>query len=135
MEKVQTSENLTLFADLGRIIAEFRVRRGFSQKDFAERCDVTAPYLSQIEKGHKMPSYGLLAKICEQLGVSQNDLFRLMFVDSFLETGEESKQEAIALLRDLLDRLTSTSNKTNGFGRGMNSHNNGVSDHKERLHC
>ena len=105
MNHPESNGALTLFYDLGRIVTNFRRRKGFSQKELADKCDITAPYLSQVEKGHKMPSHALFAKICEQLGVSQNDVFRLMFIDSFLETTDESKKEVIALLRGLLDKL------------------------------
>lgn len=102
---IDKNENLGMFYDLGRLITEFRRRKGMSQKEFAEKTGITASYLSQIEKGHKMPSYALVNKFCEQLNISQRDLIRLMFIDSYIETNNESKQDVIAILRDLLDKL------------------------------
>ena len=117
IKSVSNDQTLAVFYDLGRIITEIRRRKGFSQKEFAEKCEITAPYLSQIEKGHKMPSHSLLSTICRNLGISQNHLFRLMFIDSFVETKDESKQEVIAILRDLLDKLTIDSGRIKQYSK------------------
>lgn len=52
---------------LGDRIAEKRKKMGFSQEELGTRVGVTPAFVSQIEKGVRCPSYGLLQKIAHEL--------------------------------------------------------------------
>jgi transcriptional regulator with XRE-family HTH domain len=54
---------------LGERILQKRKQIGCSQETLAERLGVTASFVSQIEKGTRNPSYGLLQKISFELDV------------------------------------------------------------------
>ncbi|MDR1858704.1 MAG: helix-turn-helix domain-containing protein [Treponema sp.] len=71
---------------LGKNIKILRARRGLSQADFAEKADISIPFLSNIERGIKYPQPDMLSKIVTALGVEVNDLFA-----ANLESGEGNK--------------------------------------------
>jgi transcriptional regulator with XRE-family HTH domain len=60
---------MTVELTLGSAIRRLRQASGFSQKEFAERLAVTAPYLSRVEAGRKEPSVQLLKKIAHELEI------------------------------------------------------------------
>ena len=92
---------------IGPAISRARVRKGYSQKQLAQLCGITPTYMSQIEGGKKVPSYSLVEKLCQGLGIKQQDIYRTMFLDSFVnENPESDKAEFISILREMLDRLT-----------------------------
>ena len=97
---------------IGPAISRYRVRKGLAQKQLAKLCGITPTYMSQIESGKKVPSFNLVEKLCRELGIKQQDIYRTVFLDSFVnEDPESDKAEFISLLREMLDRLTMTSKK------------------------
>lgn len=58
----------------GRVVVEFRNRRGMTRSQLAERAELSYPYVSQIETGLRKPSRKAAAKLAEALGVSAFDL-------------------------------------------------------------
>jgi len=73
----------TIKDTLGKNIKILRARRGLSQADFAEKADISIPFLSNIERGIKYPQPDMLSKIATALGVEVNELFV-----ASLESGE-----------------------------------------------
>lgn len=61
---------------MGDRIKETRKMRGFTQEQLAERIDVTLEYISQIERGLKIPSMQVFMKLIEVLDVSADYLLR-----------------------------------------------------------
>jgi putative transcriptional regulator len=55
-------------------ISKFRVKKGFTQEEFANRLKINKFHLSRVENGKKNPSVGLLKNISEVLNVSIDDL-------------------------------------------------------------
>jgi transcriptional regulator with XRE-family HTH domain len=55
--------------NIGNAIKELRIKRGFNQIDFADKCGLSQSYLSLIEKGKKEPTLSLLKKISSTLSM------------------------------------------------------------------
>ena len=63
-------------AALGKRIREARSKKGYTQQDLAERADIGVVYLSEIERGIKMPSLNIFIKIIDALEVSADYILR-----------------------------------------------------------
>lgn len=59
---------------LGRAVGFLREQAGLSQDLLAERADVSASWLSQIENGHCDPIWGDMRRIASELKVSMVSL-------------------------------------------------------------
>ena len=60
---------------LGKNIKQYRILRGFSQEEFAEKIDISQQTLSRIECGKNFLTAETLEKILSVLGVKINELF------------------------------------------------------------
>ncbi|MCL5024800.1 MAG: helix-turn-helix domain-containing protein [Nitrospirae bacterium] len=60
--------------DLGSKLKELRARSGMSQKDLAEKVDLTPSFLSQLENNQISPSLSSFMQICNVLGVNPGEL-------------------------------------------------------------
>lgn len=49
-------------------LREYRIARGLSQEDFAKSVGVQKAAISRIEQGKRVPSMGLVSRICEASG-------------------------------------------------------------------
>lgn len=63
-------------ASLGRRIREARRQKGYTQHALAEKADIGEVYLSEIERGLKMPSMNIFIKIVSALEVSADYVLR-----------------------------------------------------------
>lgn len=63
--------------NLGTTIKKLRQQKGFKQNIFANKCDITPAYLSQIENNIKEPNISTLRVICSNLEVPIPILFFL----------------------------------------------------------
>ena len=61
--------------DLKLYIKEFREATGLSLTQLANKSKVSVSYLSEVERGQKMPSLTILCKIANGLGVNSKDLY------------------------------------------------------------
>ena len=61
---------------MGDRIREARKKQNLTQEQLAEKLDVTVVYISQIERGLKLPSLPIFVKIVEILNVSADYLLR-----------------------------------------------------------
>jgi transcriptional regulator with XRE-family HTH domain len=61
----------------GRRVRVLREARGLSLRDLAERSGVSAPMLSQVERGDTSPTLAVAAKIASGLDLSLSQLLRL----------------------------------------------------------
>lgn len=61
---------------LGKRIREARKSKGFTQGKLAEKIGTSDVYISEIERGNKMPSIPLLISIVEALDISADYLLR-----------------------------------------------------------
>jgi transcriptional regulator with XRE-family HTH domain len=60
---------------LGRAIACTRIEQGMKRKDLVEAAGISYPFLAELENGHKWPSFAMLDRIAEALGVGSLYLF------------------------------------------------------------
>ena len=63
-------------AALGKRIRESRIKKGYTQKNLADRAGIGIVYLSEIERGIKMPSLTIFIKIINALEVSADYVLR-----------------------------------------------------------
>ena len=73
--------------NLGSTIKTLRKQKGIKQNLFADKCDITQTYLSQIENNAKRPNLSTLQIISDKLGVPMPILFFLSL------DGEDIKPE------------------------------------------
>lgn len=62
---------------VGPRIRALREAMGFSLRELAERCGVSAPMLSQVERGETSPTLAVAAKIAAGLDLTLSQLLRL----------------------------------------------------------
>ena len=61
---------------LGERIRESRIKKGYTQQNLAEQADVGVVYISEIERGIKMPSLNIFIKLIDALDVSADYILR-----------------------------------------------------------
>lgn len=62
--------------DIGNKIKEIRTRLGISQKELADKVDLTPSFISQLENNQISPSLSSFLQIAEALGISPTDLLQ-----------------------------------------------------------
>lgn len=62
--------------EMGNRIREGRLKKGYTQKEVAEKANICVMYLSEIERGIKMPSLNSFIQIIEALEVSADYILR-----------------------------------------------------------
>lgn len=100
--------------ELGLRIRQARTERNVSQMVLAEKCGISVPYVSDIERGKKCFSVDILLRIAQALQVSTDWLLRL----DLPQTEYTYNAEAAELLADcskeeavlLLEMMQSTKN-------------------------
>jgi len=55
--------------ELGRLIRAVRITSGLTQADTAALCDVSAPFLSELERGKPTARLEPILKVCAGLGI------------------------------------------------------------------
>ena len=63
-------------ADPGKKLREARLKKGYTQQVLAEKADVAEMYISQLERGLKMPSMNLFIKLITALDISSDYILR-----------------------------------------------------------
>lgn len=56
-------------------IREYRKKEGLNLRQLAERVGCTSSYISQVEKGHAVPSLSMVGKLAKALNINVIDLF------------------------------------------------------------
>ena len=88
--------------DLGQTIKSIRKQKGFKQNKFAELCNITQAYLSQIENNLKEPNLSTLKKISKNLETPLPILFFLSLDDKDVKP---EKVEAFQLIAPSIKSL------------------------------
>lgn len=52
----------------GQRLRELRIARNFSQGELAERCGSNRPFISNLERGVKVPSLTMVLRLADALG-------------------------------------------------------------------
>jgi len=81
--------------DLGKTIKTLRKQKDMTQDAFAEKCEITQTYLSQIENNQKEPNLSILKKISEKLDVPLPIIFYLSMNS---EDVPEEKRKAFEMI-------------------------------------
>lgn len=95
--------------DLGLAIKSIRKQKGLKQNQFAELCDITQAYLSQIENNRKEPNLSILKEISKNL---KTPLPILFFLSMDNEDVSPEKKEAFEMVapsvKSLINQFFST---------------------------
>lgn len=67
-------ENLQVSKTLGITLKKLRLEHGLTLQDMAEKTDLSAGFLSKVERNLSNPSINNLQKICYALNITVNDL-------------------------------------------------------------
>ncbi|MGN0190183.1 MAG: helix-turn-helix domain-containing protein [Candidatus Cryptobacteroides sp.] len=67
-----------IYIHIGNRIREFRLAKGITQQELADKCDLEIPNLSRIENGRTNPTVKTLFIICKALEIHMRDLFTLL---------------------------------------------------------
>lgn len=103
---------------IGQYIKEQRMLNGFSMSELSKRSGVSQPYLSQIEKGDRMPSPTILKKLATALNLSFTDL---MVIAEYLKDGritpdeQLNKKQKEAMIEESKEILKKVKNFTNSL--------------------
>lgn len=81
--------------NLGKTIKEQRVKRGFTQSEFAEKCNISQAYLSQIEKNQKEPNLSIIKDIAQFLDIPLAILFFLSLEDNDVKESQRDNFKMI----------------------------------------
>jgi XRE family transcriptional regulator, regulator of sulfur utilization len=88
--------------DLGKEIQKLRKEKSMTQGDFADKCEITQTYLSQIENNQKEPTLSVLKKISEVLQIPLPILF---YLSLNVDDVSPDKREAFILLEPSIKSL------------------------------
>jgi transcriptional regulator with XRE-family HTH domain len=88
--------------DLGLAIKSIRVQKGLKQNQFAELCNITQAYLSQIENNNKEPNLSTLKVISSKLGTPLPILF---FLSLDNDDVKPEKKEAFKIIAPSIKSL------------------------------
>jgi transcriptional regulator with XRE-family HTH domain len=72
MDKQKEKEEVLL----GRRIRALRAIKGWTQQELGNQADVNYKFIGEIERGQQNPSFNILVKISNALGVEIFELFR-----------------------------------------------------------
>jgi len=99
MENAQKERRVTateVRQRIGPAIRRLRQQQGLSLSDLAQRTDISVSYLSRLEKGRSVPSFTLLSRLGQELGVD---------IGFFVETEREA-QSVDEMLEQSLGRTS-----------------------------
>lgn len=86
---------------LASAIKQARLAKGMSQEEFAEILEVSATHVKHMESGHRKPSIDILFLICENTGLS---------IDNILY-GEKHLKEELDINLEILINMCSNQEK------------------------
>ncbi len=84
----------------GMIVESYRKERNMSQKELAERLEITYTYLSLIENDDVELNKPLLGKIIEQLEIREIDATDMYYYEEFRKTPSLIKMRYFELLEE-----------------------------------
>ena len=71
---------------IGRRIANLRKTSQMTQAELSEKIDISEKYLSRIECGKQLPSIVIIARICETLQISADEILLLSQAKSHINS-------------------------------------------------
>ena len=93
---------------IGRFIASCRKSAGLTQAVLAEKLGITDRAVSKWENGKSMPDASIMLNLCEQLGISVNELLsgERLDMDDYRKMAEENLRLSMSMLQIWLLRVT-----------------------------
>ena len=88
--------------DLGNTISTIRKRKGFTQIEFANKCNITQSYLSQIESNKREPNISIVKIISKNLDIPLPVIFFLSMNESDID---ETKVESFRVINKSVKTL------------------------------
>lgn len=82
--------------NLGNTIKELRQKLGFRQNEFAEKCNLTPAYLSQIENNLREPNLSTLKTISNSLEIPLPIMFFLSLDEADIQPAKKNAYDFIA---------------------------------------
>lgn len=101
------------FKEIGKLIKDFRLKKGMTNDEFREGLGVSYPTLSRVENGHHGPSAAMVQKLAA-MGMDISDLsfasrphsveqtisYRLSEVENRLSRMEETIKKLISIIEE-----------------------------------
>lgn len=88
---------------VGCRIKDLRTKQGWSQEELALRANISTSHIGRLERGERGATIESLEKVVNALGITFEDLFRLL---------EKSKSKSdMKVLNDIMDKLSKRSIK------------------------
>ena len=115
---VRLEENVMDQVKIGKFIACMRKKRSLSQKQLAERIDVTDKTISKWETGNRLPDASLLPRLSQELEIDVNEL---LAGEEFLSenfSSEEYVKKSESNLVSLVDEINENEKKKKSRGIG-----------------
>ena len=75
-------KNSQILEEIGHNIQLARMKKGLTQEQLAEKCNVTTQYIGTIERGKTPGSMLLIIDICNVLDISPNYIFNKLIKNS-----------------------------------------------------
>ena len=75
--------------ELGAKLKEMRQRKGLTQEELADRCELTKGYISQLENDLTSPSIATLIELLNALGSSLSEFFKEESDEKIVFSAEE----------------------------------------------
>lgn len=89
---------------IGNSIKKIRLELKYSQKSFAELCEISQTYLSQIETNKKVPNFKILELISQKADVPLPVILFLSIDDSEVR---EDRMEIYKMFKPTIDKFIS----------------------------
>ncbi len=77
MEPALRKEHRAMLESVGQNIAYYRKKRGYTQRQLAERSSYSESYIQQIERAKVVPSMAAILSIAKALEIPEYLLFRM----------------------------------------------------------
>ena len=88
-------EKKTIQTAFGNNLRKYRAMSGKNQEEFAFSADMSAAYLSELERGEKCPTIDTVYKISRALHITIAELIDF-------DTGEQAESEAFLIIKNAL---------------------------------
>ena len=94
---------------IGKFIAECRKSKGLTQKQLAEKLNITDRAISKWENGRSVPDSAIMLDLCKELGITVNDLLsgEVVTMDNYNKELENNLLEMIKQKEQADKRLLS----------------------------
>ncbi len=83
---------------IGQVIRCYRLAAGYMSKDFAEACNLSPTYMSEIENMKKLPNLKLLSSFASVLKVPASTIMNIS------ELAEEGNWDFKRIMKEVFDR-------------------------------